>query len=68
MINKLNEHKESFNSRSRVGSDLRANLGALCKREFQFTLPRGERLHPEAQTDDPAWFQFTLPRGERLSP
>ena len=35
---------ESFNSRSRVGSDLGFGL-TVDSSEFQFTLPRGERLN-----------------------
>ena len=33
--------------------------------EFQFALPRGERLYPATFVDALVWFQFALPRGER---
>ena len=46
--------------------------GATCRscrqgwtREFQFTLPRGERLMGSAAVSCSTSFQFTLPRGER---
>ena len=35
------------------------------KPQFQFTLPRGERLMPGYSYLKDAEFQFTLPRGER---
>ena len=56
---------DSFNSRSRMGSDRRSRATPGLVPEFQFTLPHGER---------PSWcpyflaiavFQFTLPHGER---
>ena len=37
-------------------------------REFQFTLPRGERLPTTTSDTTRTMFQFTLPRGERLIP
>ena len=39
--------------------------GRRRRDEFQFTLPRGERLSSSRATSAPALFQFTLPRGER---
>ena len=54
----------SFNSRSREGSD----WGIFFIEEggeFQFTLPRGERLQTQVKSMIVSMFQFTLPRGER---
>ena len=53
----------SFNSRSRVGSDLPAPPAAAWDTQFQFTLPRGERLdyywpvlaHLGVSIHAPAW-------------
>ena len=36
--------------------------------EFQFTLPRGERLLERGEVNLTTEFQFTLPRGERPGP
>ena len=58
---------QSFNSRSREGSDKTgADLQVQIAR-FQFALPRGERLSPRRHSGSYSGFQFALPRGERLS-
>ena len=54
-----------FNSRSREGSDLNCKIFAKVFLEFQFTLPRGERLRLHVFYRHVYKFQFTLPRGER---
>ena len=56
----------SFNPRSRVGSDLALSTLSGQYQRFQSTLPRGER-HTPAQSKSLGFvFQSTLPRGERL--
>ena len=56
----------NFNPRSHEGNDYR--LACLCglRRQFQSTLPRGERPIPWPAEDWKRIFQSTLPRGERL--
>ena len=54
----------SFNSRSRVGSDF-CSVCVLV--EFQFALPRGERLRRRRPALAGLRFQLALPREERLS-
>ena len=54
-----------FNSRSRVGSDFSQATLLPMMREFQFTLPRGERRITINVDKMLMVFQFTLPRGER---
>ena len=56
---------ESFNSRSREGSDEEAGVNPALALSFQFTLPRGERLARISYRALDQVFQFTLPRGER---
>ena len=56
----------SFNSRSRGGSDWGGNRQPQGRHQFQFTLPRGERPAGKAIGEaGKLRFQFTLPRGER---
>ena len=59
---------QSFNSRSREGSDQAAARRPLYLPEFQFALPRGERRATAAAPNGRTPFQFALPRGERRSP
>ena len=54
-----------FNSRSRMGSDHRGQQEGRRRREFQFTLPHGERLSCGSPLPFSLSFQFTLPHGER---
>ncbi len=56
----------NFNPRSRVGSDMKANLDVAEAQLFQSTLPRGERLGANKACVACKVFQSTLPRGERL--
>ena len=61
----INQICNSFNSRSRVGSDTLSYSGLILTIVFQFTLPRGERLVEHGLLSEVGEFQFTLPRGER---
>ena len=56
----------SFNSRSRMGSDITAPRPVRGFLLFQFTLPHGERRRNTACYLLEDLFQFTLPHGERL--
>ena len=49
-----------------MGSDEGSPIALIEQRQFQFTLPRGERRDGLRLQVDDAGFQFTLPRGERL--
>ena len=57
--------KSHFNSRPRVGGDLRAWPPPSTYDAFQFTPPRGGRLDGGLSTCILAQFQFTPPRGGR---
>ena len=56
---------QSFNPRSRVGSDTLTALEQAQEMEFQSTLPCGERLLATPQHERERLFQSTLPCGER---
>ena len=59
---------DSFNPRSRAGSDSEIVVGSAVFTLFQSTLPRGERLcRPKLLYKKVLLFQSTLPRGERQS-
>ena len=55
-----------FNPRSRTGSDNGYAVTPIATREFQSTLPHGERLRRYSARGTGARFQSTLPHGERL--
>ena len=55
----------SFNSRSRMGSDIEKHAMRTSPMLFQFTLPHGERPPSYLEGAYRCTFQFTLPHGER---
>ena len=59
---------QSFNPRSRAGSDVRMMSGAGTAKGFQSTLPCGERLGVTGGEAAHILFQSTLPCGERRRP
>ena len=54
-----------FNPRSHEGSDINADLNMRSSKQFQSTLPRGERHRRPEWRPNRIRFQSTLPRGER---
>ena len=64
-IKGVKAQKQSFNPRSRVGSDRIAADFVRKMLLFQSTLPRGERHGEKRFLRDAHVFQSTLPRGER---
>ena len=61
------ESRVSFNPRSRTGSDTAGFPGRNGFKEFQSTLPHGERPLSEWRISPRQMFQSTLPHGERPS-
>ena len=61
----LPKQQPCFNSRSRVGSDVWILRAVQPSAQFQFALPRGERLEHGVVVLFARRFQFALPRGER---
>ena len=59
-------HLIYFNPRSHKGSDSRSNKDLGINREFQSTLPQGERRLKFSIDSRRVAFQSTLPQGERL--
>ena len=57
---------ESFNPRSRAGSDPASRCAGTATKEFQSTLPCGERHGATGAVVSADQFQSTLPCGERL--
>ena len=61
----FNVQRQSFNSRSRMGSDVNDPHDSGGE-TFQFALPHGERLLALSMSLRDLTFQFALPHGERL--
>ena len=57
--------QDSFNPRSRMGSDATPSCAPNRHNAFQSTLPHGERPTSIFRTVNGNWFQSTLPHGER---
>ena len=65
LLSLLDHFNRYFNPRSREGSDQVFPVLFVKSRQFQSTLPRGERLDPIYKVITGDEFQSTLPRGER---